>query len=75
MVQTSWFAPFTQIGRELRIALRMSLRESRFAELVYRARPTNAPILPEQRVDDERIVAQRKAEVILQSVRHGAVRR
>ncbi len=75
MVQSNWLAPFAQIGREIRIELRMSLQESRLAALGRRDRPPDAPVLPEQRIDDEQIVERRKAELFLQSVRHGAVRR
>jgi hypothetical protein len=75
MVQTNWLAPFAQIGRELRIELHMALQELRLTALHRAPRRPDTPILPEQRLDDERIVAQRKAENLLQSVRHGAVRR
>ncbi len=75
MVLTSLFAPFAQLGQELRIELRMSLLENRIAALGHRGRTPYIPLLPEQRVDDLHIVEQRKAETFLQSVRHGAVRR
>jgi hypothetical protein len=74
MVQSNWLVPFAQIGREIRIELRMSLQESRLASLGRRNRSPDAPLLPEQRIDDKRIVELRKAENLLQSVRHGAVR-
>ena len=75
MAQTNWLTPFAQIGREIRIELRMSLQESRLASLVRRERTPDIPLLPEQRFEDRHIADRRKAENLLQSVRHGAVRR
>jgi hypothetical protein len=75
MVQTNWLTPFAQIGRELRIELRMSWQGSRLASLAPGSRKQDIPLLPEQRIVDDHIVAQHKAELFLQSVRHGAVRR
>lgn len=75
MVQASWKIPVTQVGRELRIELRATFRESRLADAWARLRPADVPTLPDQRIDDERILAQRKAGNLLESVRLGAVRR
>ena len=75
MVQTNWLAPFAQIGREIRIELRMSFAESRFAALGRHKRIPDIPLLPEQRFEDRHIADRRKTENLLQSVRHGAVRR
>lgn len=75
MVQASWIAPVAQVGRELRIELRATYRESRIAAFVQRVRPAAVPVLPDQRLEDEHTFAQRKADNQLQSVRLGAVRR
>ncbi|MEZ4504734.1 MAG: hypothetical protein R2848_02460 [Thermomicrobiales bacterium] len=75
MVRNSWFSPFQQVGNEIRIELRVSFEESRFAGLVRRISPVNVSLLPEQRADDWPIIDRRKAEALLRSVRHGAVRR
>ena len=75
MAQTNWLTPFARSGREIRIELRMSLQVSRLASLGRRDRTPDAPVLPEQRIEDAQIVARRNAENFLQSVRHGAVRR
>jgi hypothetical protein len=75
MAQTNWLTPFAQIGREIRLDLRMSVRELLPFSLERGRRRSDIPVLPEQRIDDAGIVAQRKAEAVLQSVRHGAVRR
>lgn len=71
MVLTNWFIPFVQVSREIGIELRRSFHESRLGSV----RTPGPPMLPEQRSDDRQIVEQRKAEALLQSVRHGAVRR
>lgn len=75
MVRTTWFVPFRLVGREIRIELQRSLEESRLAPLTRSSSTPAIVTLPEQRVEDERLVQQRKAELLLQSVRHGAVRR
>jgi hypothetical protein len=75
MVQSSWLIPFIQVGRELRIELHASFPQIRTAQLILRARRPSAPVLPDQRIDDEHIVARRKADALLSSVRLGAVRR
>ncbi len=72
MVRTNWFNPFVQVGREIGIELRMSFHESRLGSSIRTPGPL---VLPEQRGDDRQMVEQRKAELVLQSVRHGAVRR
>jgi hypothetical protein len=53
----------------------MSFQESRLAALGRRVRTPEVPLLPEQRIDDQQLVARCEAERFLQSVRHGAVRR
>lgn len=46
-----------------------------FSALTKRFDRHDPPALPEVRVDDAETVAQRKAEALIRSVRHGAVRR
>ena len=76
MVQLHWLTPFAQVVREIRIELHISFQESRLAPLARRMRASSdTSTLPEQRIDDERIIGQRKADAFLQSVRYGAVRR
>ncbi len=72
MVRTNWFNPFVLVGREIGIELRMSFQESRLGR---GGRTSIPPILAEQRGDDRQMVELRKAQVVLQSLRHGAVRR
>ncbi len=75
MVRTTWFVPFRLVGQEIRYELRQSVQESRLAPFVRGRDETKAITLPEQRVEDASAVQQRKAELLLTSVRHGAVRR
>lgn len=75
MVYTGWLVPLKHLGREIRIELQMSSLNGWLAPLARMARPDAPPVLPEQRIDDDAIVARRKSEQLLASVRHGAVRR
>lgn len=75
MVHIGWFVPLKYLGREIRIELQMSSLNGWLAPLAGRARLVGPPVLPEQRIDDDAIVARRMSEHLLASVRHGAVRR
>ncbi len=74
MVPAHVVSPILQIGREIRIEFAMLLGASRLGQVQRRVR-AQPPLLPEQRIEDERIFEQRAAESFLQVVRHGAVRR
>jgi hypothetical protein len=74
VVPANVVSPILQVGREIRIEFSMVLGASRLGQIQRRMRPQPA-LLPEQRVEDMRIVEQRAAENLLQVVRHGAVRR
>lgn len=73
MVQAEWFAPFAQVGRQIRVELRFPFPRGRLATFGHR-RPPETPVVPEQRLDNWQVAGQRKAELFLQSVHHGAVR-
>lgn len=75
MVATGFLTPIIHIGRELRIELGLVFTASRFGQLERRRGNGAPPALPELRVDDAQIAAQRKAEALLTAVRNGAVRR
>lgn len=75
MVLTNWFVPFKHAGREIRIELHSILQNIRFESLMRRLRSSAVLVLPEQRVEDREIARQRGAELLLNSVRLGAIRR
>jgi hypothetical protein len=67
-------APVLQIGREIRFELAAVIGASRIGR-VPPPLHDRSTLLPEQRTDDRQTVERRKAEAVLDSVRHGAVRR
>ena len=75
MVATGVLTPVVRAGQEIRIELGLVFGECRLSSIRQRLNKSTPPTLPEQRVDDEHIIEQRKAEAFLQTVRHGAVRR
>jgi hypothetical protein len=75
MVATGLLNPVIRAGQEIWIELGLILGASPLGELRQRLHKSDPPELPELRIDDEQIVAQRKVEAFLQTVRHGAVRR
>lgn len=66
--------PVLQIGREIRIELATIVGSGRLGRFQHQMR-AEPGLLPEQRTDDRLMIERRKAEAVLQSVRHGAVRR
>lgn len=74
MVANSPSNPLALIGRELHIELVAVLGSGRLGTTRLQSKST-PQVLPEQRVEDTAILEVRKADTLLQMVRHGAVRR
>ncbi len=74
MASATFLTPFVQIGRELRFELAALIGAGPLERFQHRGQDGPA-LLPEQRPDDRVAIEQRKADALLQSVRHGAVRR
>jgi hypothetical protein len=75
MVATGLLDPVVRAGQEIRIEFGGILDAGPLRQIRRRLQRGEPPAMPELRIDDAQIVMQRKAEALLQSVRHGAVRR
>jgi hypothetical protein len=74
MVPADLITPLILIGRELRLEFTMVLDENRAGTLARHLHAQPAPP-SEPRPDDRHSIERCKAAALLQSVRHGAVRR
>lgn len=74
MAPAHLLTPVLHIGREIRFELAAVIGASRIGRFQPPLHDEPA-LLPEQRADDLSTIERRKAEAVLQSVRHGAVRR